>query len=64
MEIHCHRCGGFIANPGGTMFREESAGTAPIAPHSGLCACDRAVVYGPAPEGGRSVDSIRAASDH
>lgn len=57
-EIHCHYCGGFIANPGGTMYREASAATPAAIPHTGLCACDRAVVYGAAPE----VHNLRSAS--
>lgn len=50
LEIHCHRCGGFIGNPAGTTYREASASTPPVSPHSGLCVCGKPVVYGPAPE--------------
>lgn len=48
-EIHCHRCGGFIGNPAGTTYREASTVAPPAAPHSGMCVCGDAVVYGPAP---------------
>lgn len=49
--IHCHLCGGFIANPAGTRYRSPSA-AAPAAaePHSALCTCDHAVVYEAAPD--------------
>lgn len=60
LEIHCHRCGGFIGNPAGTTYREASNGTPPAAPHSGLCVCGASAVYGPAPEG--TVHHIRSAS--
>lgn len=63
LEIHCHRCGGFIGNPAGTTYREASTVTPPVSPHSGLCVCGKPVVYGPAPEpapGG--VHHIRSAS--
>jgi hypothetical protein len=66
LEIHCHRCGGFIGNPAGTMYREAPMGAPPVVPHSGLCVCGAATVYGPAPEGagrGQSgVHRIRSAS--
>ncbi len=51
LEIHCHRCGGFIDNPVGTSYREASKWTPPAAaPHSGLCICREALVFGPMPE--------------
>ena len=59
LEIHCHRCGGFIGNPDGTMYREASTATPPVSPHSGMCACSAAVIYGPAPQ---AVHRIRSAS--
>jgi len=69
LEIHCHRCGGFISNPAGTTYREAPAAALPMSPHTGLCVCGDAVVYGPAPEsaagepGGPSgVHRIRSAS--
>jgi hypothetical protein len=44
-EIHCHTCGGFITEPGGTSYR--SPDVTPIAvPHSALCTCVQAIVYG------------------
>src|SRR5207249_5532767 len=48
--VHCHLCGGFIANPAGTTYRapDPSAPSAAV-PHSALCACEHAVVYGIAP---------------
>jgi hypothetical protein len=50
MNTHCHRCGGFIASPGGTTYREPSV-AAPVAiPHSALCVCEHALIYGPAPQ--------------
>jgi hypothetical protein len=65
MHTHCHRCGGFIASPGGTTFREPSA-AAPLAiPHTALCACDHALIYGVAPEVERKlrgVHHLRSAS--
>ena len=48
-EIHCHRCGGFIGNPAGTTFREASMMAPPAVPHSAMCVCSDAVVYGRAP---------------
>jgi len=66
LEIHCHRCGGFIGNPAGTTYRESPMATPPVAPHSRLCACREATVYGPAPENTltelRGVHRIRSAS--
>lgn len=58
LEIHCHRCGGFIGNPAGTTYREASMGTPPVAPHSGMCVCAEATVYGSEPR----VYHIRSAS--
>ena len=49
MHTHCHRCGGFIATPGGTTYREPEA--TPVAiPHTALCGCEHALIYGAAPE--------------
>ena len=58
LEIHCHRCGGFIGNPAGTTYREAPNGTPPVPPHNGLCVCGGPVVYGPEPR----VYRIRSAS--
>jgi hypothetical protein len=66
LEIHCHRCGGFIGNPGGTTYREAPNAAPPVAPHSGLCVCRGSVIYGPEPATGardlRGVHHIRSAS--
>lgn len=48
-EIHCHRCGGFIANPAGTTYQRPSDVTpppSPVTPHTGLCTCESALVNG------------------
>jgi|RhiMetdeSRZDD1v2_1073273.scaffolds.fasta_scaffold405452_2 hypothetical protein len=67
MNTHCHRCGGFIANPGGTTYRESSVATPVAIPHSALCLCEHAIIYGPVPElegerKVRGVHHIRSAS--
>jgi len=66
LEIHCHRCGGFIGNPAGTTYREAPNPAPPVVPHSGMCVCGEATVYGPAPEsagtGLHGVHRIRSAS--
>ena len=66
LEIHCHRCGGFIGNPAGTTYREAPNPAPPVVPHSGMCVCGEATVYGPAPESAgtelRGVHRIRSAS--
>jgi len=66
LEIHCHRCGGFIGNPAGTTYREAPNPTPPVVPHSGMCVCGAATVYGATPEnaatGLRGVHRIRSAS--
>jgi hypothetical protein len=66
LEIHCHRCGGFIGNPAGTTYREAPNPAPPVVPHSGMCVCGEATVYGPAPEnaetGLHGLHRIRSAS--
>jgi hypothetical protein len=66
MDIHCHRCGGFIGNPEGTTYREPSVTTPPVVPHSALCGCAHALVYGPKPKTGehilRGLHHLRSAS--
>lgn len=63
LTIHCHTCGGFIANPEGTRYREPNAATPPVVPHSALCSCEHAIVYGSAPARGlRGVHHIRSTS--
>ena len=39
LELHCQRCGGFIANPAGTTYREASTATPPPVPPHGGCVC-------------------------
>ena len=64
--IHCHLCGGFIADPSGTTYRSPSVGAPPAAvPHTALCTCGHAVVYGIAPDavaGSHGMHRIRSAS--
>jgi hypothetical protein len=48
-EIHCHNCGGFIGNVQNVAYRNTSEAPPHAAPRSGLCTCDRSVVYGPPP---------------
>jgi hypothetical protein len=63
LTIHCHFCGGFIDNPAGITYREPNAATPPVVPHTALCTCVNAVVYGAAPARGlRGVHHIRSAS--
>jgi len=66
LEIHCDRCGGFIGNPAGTTYREAPVPPSPVVPHSGMCVCGEATVYGPAPENAATelpgVHRIRSAS--
>jgi hypothetical protein len=67
MHTHCHRCGGFIASPGGTTYREPSVATPVAIPHTALCACEHALIYGSAPEQDRArqlrgVHHLRSAS--
>ena len=66
--IHCHFCGGFIADPAGITYREPDAASPPVVPHSALCKCEHSIVYGSAPAaelGGelvRDIHNIRSAS--
>jgi hypothetical protein len=66
VTIHCHRCGGFIGSPDGTTYRDVPSATPAAVPHSGLCVCGHALVYGPQPEpaphNSRSVHRLRSAS--
>jgi len=62
--IHCHLCGGFIADPAGTTYRTPDAATPPAIPHSALCLCEHPVLSDaaePAPSSG-GVHHIRSAS--
>jgi hypothetical protein len=46
-EIHCHNCGGSITDPGSVSYVKPVDGTAAAGPHSALCTCKPAVIYGP-----------------
>jgi hypothetical protein len=46
-EIHCHTCGGFIADPTTVSYRLPDDTVTLAAPHTGPCNCALAVVYGP-----------------
>ncbi len=66
-EIHCHSCGGFIADPATVSYRLASDAAATAAPHTGLCTCQPSIVYGPPPgylswPGLASVDRSKAAA--
>lgn len=50
LEFHCHRCGGFVGKPAGTMGREASIATPPVPLRSGPCVCGDPPVYRPARE--------------
>lgn len=39
LELHCQRCGGRIADPAGTTYREASTATPLVPPFSGACVC-------------------------
>jgi hypothetical protein len=64
--IHCHVCGGFIADPAGTIYRKPNAAPPAVVPRSALCTCEHAVVYEAAPELGgellHDVYDIRSSS--
>jgi hypothetical protein len=47
-EIHCHSCGGLITDPGAVSYQVPS-GAEPAIPHTALCACIPAVIYGASP---------------
>ncbi len=46
-ETHCHVCGGRIIDPATVSYRLASSAVVPAAPHSTLCPCTPAIVYGP-----------------
>jgi hypothetical protein len=64
--IHCHLCGGFIADPAGTTYRSpDPAAPRAAIPHTALCTCEHAVVYEAATDpvsSSRPVHHIRSAS--
>jgi hypothetical protein len=48
-EIHCHVCGGFIKDPANVSYRKSPEGTIAAGPHSAICPCTPAIVYGISP---------------
>ena len=48
-EIHCHTCGGFISDPVTVSYRLPADGVVAASPHTALCGCSPAIVYGPPP---------------
>ena len=46
-EIHCHTCGGFITDPTTVSYQLPDSRVALAPPHTGLCSCAPAIVYGP-----------------
>lgn len=46
-DIHCHSCGGFIADVATVSYRLPDPRLDPAVPHDSLCGCRRAIVYGP-----------------
>lgn len=46
-EIHCHGCGGFIADPANVSYQLASDTTVTAVPRTGLCTCQPSIVYGP-----------------
>ena len=48
-HIHCHACGGFMADPGRISYQRPSGTTYMAAPRSALCGCTTPIVYGPPP---------------
>ena len=49
LDIHCHTCGGFMADAAPISYQVPSGTTFMAAPRSALCACPTPVVYGPQP---------------
>ena len=45
--IHCHACGGCVSDPATVSYRLASAAIVPVPPHSAMCTCTPAIVYGP-----------------
>ena len=46
-EIHCHTCGGSIADPTIGSHRVPDNTIVATTPHAGLCACELPIIYGP-----------------
>lgn len=51
MEIHCHACGGFIADTTTIAYRRPLETVHTAAPRTALCECVPPVVYAPPPAG-------------
>jgi len=47
IEIHCHTCGGGIADPTTISHRLPDSAQVEARPHAGVCACELPIVYGP-----------------
>jgi len=58
-QIHCHVCGGFVTDPAAVSYRRPVRSVVAAQPHSGLCPCAPAVVYGP-PDGYMSSPGLPA----
>jgi len=43
--IHCHQCGGMIADQAKVEYRAPRASAQLAVPHPGLCTCTPPVVY-------------------
>ena len=48
-DIHCHTCGGFISEPVLISYRLPLSGGEAASPHTSLCECTPAIIYGPPP---------------
>jgi hypothetical protein len=48
-QIHCDSCGGFITDPAVVSYRLPDDGAVTASPHTALCACTPAIIYGPPP---------------
>ena len=46
-KIHCHTCGGVIADPTTVSYRLPDQATAPATLHTATCGCALPIVYGP-----------------
>ncbi len=43
--VHCHFCGGIIADPAGIEYRPPRASAQLAMPHEGPCDCSPPIVY-------------------
>ncbi|HTI05598.1 MAG TPA: hypothetical protein VL549_09795 [Gemmatimonadales bacterium] len=46
-DLHCHTCGGNIADPTTVAYRLPESTQVEKPAHAGACACDPPIVYGP-----------------